>query len=546
MAVINKEVQYMALPLAIHRGNPFPSDDSEVWYDKSAMETYAQREENTMAVINKEVQYMALPLAIHRGNPFPSDDSEVWYDKSAMETYAQMSPVAYVGQFLVYVNEEGGTVEAYVIQNTAGALTKLAATTSSGDLTEDVLDLRGKVAALEAAVGSKGAESSIVATDLWSALEEIKKAYEAADQAINTDLDTNYYDKTATDAKIDEKIAASTTDLWSALEEIKKAYEAADQAINTDLDTNYYDKTATDAKIDEKIAASTTRVYKPSGSKAFEKLPALAAEELGKVYNVTNAFTTTENFLEGAGQKFPAGTNVACVDAGDGVYKWDALAGMVDLTGYVNNEKFATELDKKVDKVVGSSLVENTLIEKLRALADIKGVAEGELEIEAESGTLKVVAIDQSKISGLTEALQGKVDSTPGHSLVEDSLITKLTGMLEIKSVSEELEVTGDRILGVKAISQDKVTGLPDALKAKLNGVKIGDTPLTVGEDGVAAIPIATADAAGAVKGSVAENTVAISGDGTMTVNNINVNKLIQTENELLILDGGTSADPIV
>ena len=130
--------------------------------------------------------------------------------------------------------------------------------------------------------------------------------------------------------------------------------------------------------------------------------------------------------------------------------------------------------------------------------------------------------------------------------MVEDSLITKLTGMLEIKSVSEELEVTGDRILGVKAISQDKVTGLPDALKAKLNGVKIGDTPLTVGEDGVAAIPIATADAAGAVKGSVAENTVAISGDGTMTVNNINVNKLIQTENELLILDGGTSADPIV
>lgn len=50
-----------------------------------------------MAVINKEIQYMALPLAIRRGNPFPSDDSEVWYDKSAMETYAQTSPVAYVG-----------------------------------------------------------------------------------------------------------------------------------------------------------------------------------------------------------------------------------------------------------------------------------------------------------------------------------------------------------------------------------------------------------------------------------------------------------------
>lgn len=51
-----------------------------------------------MAVINKDIAYMALPLSIRRGNPFPIDEYSVWYDQTQMETYAQTSPVAYVGQ----------------------------------------------------------------------------------------------------------------------------------------------------------------------------------------------------------------------------------------------------------------------------------------------------------------------------------------------------------------------------------------------------------------------------------------------------------------
>ena len=47
--------------------------------------------------------------------------------------------------------------------------------------------------------------------------------------------------------------------------------------------------------------------------------------------------TTTDSFMEGAGQKHPAGTNVAVVEAGEG-YKYDVLAGFVDLSGYVKAE----------------------------------------------------------------------------------------------------------------------------------------------------------------------------------------------------------------
>lgn len=414
-----------------------------------------------MAVINKEIQYMALPLAIRRGNPFPVDEYSVWYSMEDLEAYAQSSPVAYVGQIVTVVNESEGAVEAYMIQNAAGNLVKLAATTASGDLTEDVLELQGQVTELLAAVGAKGAESTITATDLWAAIEEIKAAYEAADLAINTDLDTNYYDKTATEAKIDEKIAT---------------------------------------------AISTT--YKAAGSVEFAALPALAETEEGKVYNVLDAFTTTEDFVEGAGSKYPVGTNVVCVNVGDGVYKWDVLAGFVDLSAYEQTSVVDEKLNNKVDKVPGSSLVEDTLIDKLR---------------------------------NLDTSLEAKVDKVEGSSLVEDTLIEKLRGLADIKSTSAEFAVTPEGELGIQAIDPSKVTGLPEALAEKLSGIKIGDTLLEVVE-GVSSIPVATAEQIGVVKGTDAENGVSVAPDGTMSVNSVNISKIVQDEDDVLVLDGGAAA----
>lgn len=374
-----------------------------------------------MAVINKDIAYMALPLSIRRGNPFPLDENSVWYDKELMEAYAASNPVAYVGQVLVLVNESEQTVEAYVIQNAAGTLMKLATSTSSGDLAADVLKLQGQVATLESSVGSKGAESAIVATDLWSALEEIKKAYETADTAIN------------------EKF------------------------------NEYYNKTETDSKIDEKIASKISATYKAGGSIAFEALPELSAGEEGKVYNITNEFTTTENFIEGAGKKHPAGTNIVCIDTDDaGTYKWDVLAGFVDLSAYETTTSVDEKLNNKVDKVPGSSLVEDSLIAKLTGMTEIKGVNEEELTIDPESKILSILAISQDKVSGLTEALGQKVNVEAGKSLVQDSLITKLTGLAEIKTVSEEFSLS-DGNLAVQSVNINKITQDPGS-EIILNG----------------------------------------------------------------------------
>ena len=96
------------------------------------------------------------------------------------------------------------------------------------------------------------------------------------------------------------KAKVSQSDLDEALAAILEG--KADKA--TTLDgygiTNAYTKDEINAKI--------SAVYKPAGAVAFAELPSLSESILGNVYNVTDAFTTTANFVEGAGNKYPKGT----------------------------------------------------------------------------------------------------------------------------------------------------------------------------------------------------------------------------------------------
>lgn len=80
------------------------------------------------------------------------------------------------------------------------------------------------------------------------------------------------------------------------------------------------------------ISSALTGVYTPKGTIAFSALPTAAADNRGWVYNISDAFTTTAAFAEGAGHSYPAGTNVVCIDAGSGSYQWDVMAGTYDMS----------------------------------------------------------------------------------------------------------------------------------------------------------------------------------------------------------------------
>ena len=86
------------------------------------------------------------------------------------------------------------------------------------------------------------------------------------------------------------------------------------------------------------LDAAKLGALKPSGSVTFANLPALSASVLNNLYNVTDAFTTTSDFVEGSGKSYPAGTNVAVINTGttaNPVYKYDAMTGVIDLSGYL-------------------------------------------------------------------------------------------------------------------------------------------------------------------------------------------------------------------
>lgn len=90
-----------------------------------------------------------------------------------------------------------------------------------------------------------------------------------------------------------------------------------------------YTKDEADTAISNAVNTAIAGVYKVKGSIAFENLPKNAVK--GDLYNVTDAFTTTDDFLEGAGAKYPAGTNVAFTEEG----KWDCMAGTYDFSEYM-------------------------------------------------------------------------------------------------------------------------------------------------------------------------------------------------------------------
>lgn len=86
----------------------------------------------------------------------------------------------------------------------------------------------------------------------------------------------------------------------------------------------------------------------------------------------------------------------------------------------------------------------------------------------------------------------------------------------------------------------ERVTNLEEAGADDnvIEKIVVQDKELPV-EDKTVTLPLAMLDQAGLVKSSTAENGILVAADGTMSVNSINVNKLVQTPGEWLVLKGG-------
>lgn len=135
---------------------------------------------------------------------------------------------------------------------------------------------------------------------------------------------------------------------WESITGKPETFPPAEHDHNTTYyqKSEVYNKTEVDAKI--------SSTYKPGGSSAFESLPEASAITVGIVYNLTNEFTTDERFVEGAGNKYPIGTNVVVIEVPgdpDPSYKYDVLAGFVDLSSYMQKTDMVAISNEELDQI---------------------------------------------------------------------------------------------------------------------------------------------------------------------------------------------------
>lgn len=171
---------------------------------------------------------------------------------------------------------------------------------------------------------------------------------------VNVQADWNVND-TSSDAFVKNKpsIPSKVSDLENDNNYQTSAQVASAVSGKADKATTLAGYGITDTYTKFEVDGKLTSVYKPQGSIAFASLPAPSADNLGFVYNVSNAFTTTTSFLEGSGKAYPAGSNVVVVQNGDS-YAYDIQGGFYDLSPYAKTADYTAITNGEIDTIVAS------------------------------------------------------------------------------------------------------------------------------------------------------------------------------------------------
>lgn len=216
---------------------------------------------------------------------------------------------------------------------------------------------------------------------------------------------------------------------------------------------------------DTQIAAKIGSVYKPAGSVAFEDLPTPAVSLLGNVYNVTNAFTADAEFITSEqGTKYPAGTNVVVVEVDDAYY-YDALTGIVDLSGYATQTWVNGQLQTQSENLIGeeSGVTANTI---QGAVVEAKGYADGlntamdsRVEaLETNVGSTPVATQIQTAIQALDKADSAVVNQFVTSVSETDGVVTVTRARPQIADV-QNLQSTLDNKVDTSSLADIATTG---------------------------------------------------------------------------------------
>lgn len=202
----------------------------------------------------------------------------------------------------------------------------------------------------------------------------------------------------------------------------------------------------TKSEVDGKLSSA----YKAQGSKTAAQLTAslLNSENEGYVYNISDALEiTTSNsnlFVEGVKSSYPAGTNVVVVKVG-GAYKFDVIAGFVDLTAYAKT----AEQQKITDALSG----------RITTLEKFKDGTDGYQYVKNLTSTHTNSSTSGAPTNMISVTANNKATGEVTININESALDTKLKAMDEAISNADAAAKAGVLSLGGKTGAIDVRSG---------------------------------------------------------------------------------------
>ena len=486
---------------------------------------------------------LGFPLNFRRGNPNPLDNSSVWASIEDAQNYAATDPVAYVGQILTVVDNVNGIATVYAIQDEAGTLKKVG-TSPIGDESTITVDENGTVSLYGVSgleLTRTDGEGNTTKINYQPLLVDGKLTWVEPSattveglateiEALKTRVDSVESDNDTAISDINNKIG-TVPDEKTVVELINDAKTEAtydDTALSgrvAAIEGDYLkaaDKTAIETKMATDISTAKTETIAAIMGEAgidekYDTLKEIAdwilsdttssAELITRVTNIEN------DYLKGADKTAIQG-DIDALETFVGTLPEGAASTTV--VAYIKEVVDALKID---DYAKAADLT--ALTNRVQALEDvgaeknvIASVDEAQFAVDAER-KLTLLDIAMGKVTGLSDALGGKVDKIEGYTLLSPTDKTKLDALVigesgvEISGKVNAANVEGlgdwitnnrDTVPGLlSAVDATKLTGIESGAQANvLEAVSIDGTDLAI-EGKKVNIPLATTTSAGAL-----------------------------------------------
>ena len=409
-------------------------------------------------------------VAINRTNPVPLDANSVFESLDALTTYATTNALAYPGQVVSVLGTE--EIAAYLIKTTGeGALiSKLAASSTSGDIADDVAKLQTQVANIingtqvvgAATKATQDGEGNVISTTYATAaaLGDVKTTAEKGVSDAAAAKAAADAAKEAADAKVGavslaSGVANGTVKLTVDGVDTEVAVKGLGSAAYTAADA--YDAAGT-----AKGLVDAHNVSAEAHADIRETITALAEKVSGRATNYSFANKQDPKYTEAIGKKgsFIIGDTIYFTDANipdewvtavndaEPYYTFQELeTEKPNLDGYVKDTRTINGKDLKTDIVLGVADIEGAASKtdvstaKTEVLGEVDTKLEGYVKTTELDGKGYITKdVDDLTNYTTTTALNGLLD---GKQDKNDTLtaIAALTGAGLVKKTADGVEL---------------------------------------------------------------------------------------------------------